>query len=161
MSANKYLPHVLVLPEDDANRQVANGFFLALDRSSQRQFDVREVAGGWNEVLERFSNVYAAEMERVPVRFMVLLLDFDNRADRLEVAKERIPVHLRERVFILGALSEPEDLKVELGSFETIGLGMARDCREGTDSIWRHRLLRHNTPEITRLQEQVRAFLFP
>jgi hypothetical protein len=28
MSVNKYLPHVLVLPEDDANRQMANGFFL-------------------------------------------------------------------------------------------------------------------------------------
>jgi hypothetical protein len=26
MSANKYKPHVVVLPEDDANRQLANGF---------------------------------------------------------------------------------------------------------------------------------------
>lgn len=26
---NKYRPHVLVLPEDDANRQIANGFLLA------------------------------------------------------------------------------------------------------------------------------------
>ena len=25
---NKYLPHVYVLPEDDANRQIVNGFFL-------------------------------------------------------------------------------------------------------------------------------------
>jgi hypothetical protein len=28
MSVNKYHPHVLVLPEDDANRQLANGFLL-------------------------------------------------------------------------------------------------------------------------------------
>ena len=28
MSVNKYQPHVLVLPEDDANRQLANGFLL-------------------------------------------------------------------------------------------------------------------------------------
>ena len=38
MSVNKYLPHVLVLPEDDANRQLANGFLLdpnLLDRRIQ------------------------------------------------------------------------------------------------------------------------------
>lgn len=29
MSVNKHLPHVFVLPEDDANRQLANGFYLA------------------------------------------------------------------------------------------------------------------------------------
>jgi hypothetical protein len=25
---NKYRPHVIVIPEDDANRQIANGFLL-------------------------------------------------------------------------------------------------------------------------------------
>ena len=29
MSVNVYKPHVLVLPEDDANREIANGFLLA------------------------------------------------------------------------------------------------------------------------------------
>lgn len=28
MSVNKERPHVLILPEDDANRQLANGFQL-------------------------------------------------------------------------------------------------------------------------------------
>jgi len=28
MSINKYEPHLLVLPEDDANRKIANGFIL-------------------------------------------------------------------------------------------------------------------------------------
>ncbi len=28
MSVNKFLPHVLVLPEDDADSQLANGFLL-------------------------------------------------------------------------------------------------------------------------------------
>lgn len=32
MSVNKYKPHVLVLPEDDANRQLANGFLLGLEQ---------------------------------------------------------------------------------------------------------------------------------
>ncbi len=40
MSVNRALPHVLVLPEDDANRQIANGFLLALDSSVQRRIQV-------------------------------------------------------------------------------------------------------------------------
>ncbi len=30
MSVNKYKPHVLILPEDDADRQIANGFCTEL-----------------------------------------------------------------------------------------------------------------------------------
>jgi hypothetical protein len=33
VSVNKYQPHFLVLPEDRANSQVANGFLLNLDES--------------------------------------------------------------------------------------------------------------------------------
>jgi hypothetical protein len=161
MSVNKFLPHVHILPEDDANRQIANGFFLNLPFSQQRQFDVLEVAGGWNEVIESFCTTYAAEMDRVPTRFMVLIIDLDNRGDRLEAAISRIPVHLRDRVFILGTLSEPEELKPELGSYEVIGRAMAQDCRDGTDLVWAHELLKHNAPEIVRLRAQVQPFLFP
>ena len=159
MSANKFLPHVHVLPEDDANRQVANGFWLG-DSLIYNRFQVLEEAGGWNEVMERFCSIYVAQMERVPTRFMILLIDLDNRLDRLDSAKARIPVHLQDRVFILGALTEPEDLKLELGSYESIGLAMARDCVEGTNFTWNHRLLRHNGTEIDRLRTHVQPFLF-
>jgi hypothetical protein len=160
MSVNKFLPHVHILPEDDANRQIANGFFLNLPSSRQRQFDVLEVAGGWNEVIERFCSVHAVKMEAVPTRFMVLVIDFDNQADRLAVVSPRIPLHLKDRVFILGTLSEPEKLKSELGSYEAIGRAMAQDCRDGTDLLWAHRLLRHNASEILRLRTLVQPFLF-
>ncbi len=159
MSVNKYLPHLYVLPEDDANRQVANGFYLD-EGLIERQFYVLEEAGGGREVIERFCSIYAAEMDRIPARFMVLLIDFDNRTDRLQLLENRIPAHLRDRVFVLGALSEPEDLKQDLGSFEMIGLTIARECREDADSIWNHRLLRHNAAEIGRLRTRVRSFLF-
>lgn len=161
MSTNRYLPHIHVLPEDDANRQIANGFHLGLEAGlQQRQFYVLEEAGGWSQVLDRFCSVYAAEMEKTPTRFMVLLIDFDNKADRLELAKDRIPNHLRDRVFVLGALSEPEDLKSDLGSFETIGLAIARDCCENTTATWSHKLLRHKAAEMVRLSSQVRPILF-
>jgi hypothetical protein len=160
MSVNKYQPHVLVLPEDDANRQLANGFLL--DQSlSMRKIQVLEEVGGWTQVLERFLSDHVVDMERYPVRFMVLLIDFDGREERLDDAKARIPAHLTDRVFILGALTEPEALKVSLGDYETIGLAMARDCREETDRTWGHNLLRHNTGELERLREHVRPILFP
>jgi hypothetical protein len=162
MSADKYRPHVLVLPEDDANRQLATGFHLQVVSARQRQMQVLPVAGGWNEVLNLFESEHAVEMDHYPHRFMVLLIDFDGIEDRLENARVRIPVHLTDRVFILGALSDPEALRrATLRSYETIGKAMAEDCREGTDTIWGHDLLRHNAIEIDRLRQRVRPILFP
>lgn len=158
MSVNKYLPHVLVLPEDDANSSVANGFHLEVDLI--RQMRVLPVAGGWKEVLNRFGSEHISEMIHYPERFMVLLIDFDNQADRLQKAKAAIPPEMTDRVFVLGALSAPEDLKNTLGSYETIGSALARDCRDGTDATWGHNLLLHNASELDRLRQHVRPFLF-
>lgn len=99
-------------------------------------------------------------MESNASRLMVLLIDFDGEELRLQDAKDRIPGHLTERVFILGALIEPEELKKVLGPYERIGKAMAQDCREGTDTIWAHDLLRHNANELARLRQVVRPILF-
>jgi hypothetical protein len=162
MSVNRDQPHVLVLPEDDANRQLANGFHLQVEWARQRRMQVLRVAGGWNEVLNLFESEYVAEMDRCPHRFMVLLIDFDRKEDRLAKAKARIPTRLIERVFILGTWTEPEDLKsADLGSYEIIGSNMARDCREETNTTWGHELLQHNADEIERLRKHLRPILFP
>jgi hypothetical protein len=161
MSVNPYQPHVWVLPEDDANRQLANGFLQ--DRYlSFWKIRVLAQAGGWNRVLECFLSDHVRGMERHTNRFMVLLIDFDGKEDRLQYAKAQIPRRLRERVFVLGALTEPEALKRAIpASYESIGLALARDCREGTDTTWGHDLLRHNAGELDRLRERVRPILFP
>ena len=159
MSVNKYLPHVFVLPEDDANRQLANGFHLDQNLAT-RQMQVLEEAGGWLCVLERFKADHVPEMRRNQNRFMVLLLDFDGREDRLDRAREEIPADLKERVFVLGASSEPEDLRQHLGPYEDIGLALAKDCRENTEEMWGHPLLCHNANELERLRKYVRPFLF-
>jgi hypothetical protein len=111
MSVNKNLPHILVLPEDKADSQLANGFHLEVDPARQRQMQVLPVAGGWIEVLDRFKADHTIEMERYPTRFMVLLIDFDGKEDRLDKAKEVVPNDLKERVFVLGVWGEPEDLR--------------------------------------------------
>jgi len=136
MAANKHLPHVLILPEDDANRQLATGFALSLDSRVLRRIQVLLPAGGWAQVLGRFVSDHVFDMEKYPERLMVLLIDFDSDKQRLELATSKIPVHLRDRVFILGVLSEPEQLKkAGLGPYEEIGLAMGRDCRAETRSL--------------------------
>lgn len=160
MSVNKQVPHVLVLPEDDANRQLANGFQLDLFLATRRM-QVLEEAGGWQQVLNRFKTDHVREMDRNDNRFMVLLIDFDRREDRLDIVKATIPDNLKQRVFVLGAWGDPEELRQKLGSYETIGLALAKDCRENTELAWAHPLLCHNTDELDRLRKQVRQILFP
>jgi hypothetical protein len=159
MSVNKYKLHVLVLPEDRANSQIANGFSTDVYLSTWR-IQVLEEAGGWMDVLSHFRLDHIVGMDRFPQRMMVLLIDFDGRQDRLNFAKHEIPERLSDRVFILGVFTEPEDLKVKLGSYEEIGLALAKDCREETDMTWGHELLRHNAGELERLREHVRPILF-
>jgi hypothetical protein len=157
---NKYRPHVHVLPEDGANRKLANGFLqdVALDVT---RIQVLPEAGGWVKVIETFLD-QVPFLEKTPDRHMILLVDFDGNEGRPDSIRDRIPKHLSGRVFVLGARSKPEDLKRELGgSYEEIGRKLAKECREGADYTWGHRLLDCNRDEIARLRERVRPILFP
>ena len=158
MSVNKDKPHVMVLSEDDANRQMAVGFLREIGQI--RQMQILHVAGGWRKVLDRFQSEHVRAMNRHRTRFMVLLIDFDGREDRPEDVKAAVPDHLTGRVFVLSTWTKPEELKKSLGAFETIGAAMATDCREGTAATWGHELLQHNAPELERLRERVRPILF-
>ena len=161
MSVNRQLPHVLVLPEDDANRQIALGFQLDLDWSVQRQIQVLKPAGGWTRVVETFESDHVGALKRNPHQFLVLLIDFDDDLSRLAYAKNRIPPAMLDRAFILGSLTQPESLKAAgLGSYEQIGSKMALDCREQNNATWSHELLHHNASELDRLCQHVRTILF-
>jgi hypothetical protein len=151
------LPHIFVLPEDDANRQLVNGFLVEID--APRQIQRLEEAGGWRKVLEQFRSREVSGMEKYPDRLMVFLIDFDRKANRLAEVKGIIPAHLDERVFVLGAWIEPEDLRDDLGSFETIGRALAQDCRHNTNTTWGHEMLRHNAAELARLCERIQPIL--
>jgi hypothetical protein len=161
MAPNKHQPHVLVLPEDGADRQLANGFLLDLSLFTRR-IQVLEEAGGWTRVLDQFETDHVVGLERWPTRFMVLLIDFDGNENRLAQAKSRIPASLHDRVFVLGSLTDPEDLTNQFGlSFEEIGKALAKDCREDSNAIWSHTLLRHNADELNRMRDCIRPILFP
>lgn len=100
-------------------------------------------------------------MDQYENRFMILLVDFDQKPSRFDDIKNNIPAHLQDRVFILGCIKEPEDLrKSGLGTLEEIGGKLAVDCRDGTQNTWGHDLLKHNQDELARLRTKVCGFLF-
>ena len=159
MSANRERPHVVVLPEDDADRQIANGFHIEI--GSLRTMRVLPPARGWRKAVSRFKEYHAAQMEACTNRFLILLIDFDGREDRFLEVRREIPAGLADRVFIVGTWTEPERLRTDLGAaYEAIGRKLAKDCREDTDATWNHPLLRHNAAELARLRERVRPILF-
>ncbi|MEO7576989.1 MAG: hypothetical protein ABIT83_05195 [Massilia sp.] len=154
---NKYLPHLCILPEDDADRALAIGFLLD-DRVDQRRIDILKPAGGWLKVLD---GVADCGLDRYAERRLLLLMDFDDDVHhRLPKALARIPGALRHRVYLLGSASEPERLSVGIGApLEQIGMRAAQQCAEGRDALWDHPLLRHNRPEWARLTRDVRPFV--
>ena len=161
MSANKYVPHVLVLLEDDANEAIANGFLrhYAID---SRTIQALPSVGGWSKVEEVFLSDHVSEMRRFPKRYMVLVVDFDSRSDRFDRMTKDIPKDLAERVFVIGVWSKPEELpRVDLGSKEDVGYKLASECYDETRNKWDHELLRHNADELDRMTPLLRPILFP
>ncbi len=160
MSLNKYQPHLLVLPEDDANRQIARGFILNPNLNT-RLIQILPPVGGWGRVVETFLTVSAPSMRQFPKRMVVLLMDFDDRERRRSDVERQIPADLKERVFILGVQSEPEKLKMTTEkTFEKIGEALAADCADSNCRLWEHDLLKHNKAELDRMVLSVRPFLF-
>lgn len=166
--SNKYRQHVVVLPEDDANRQVVNGFVSSPGIIPGR-IKVLRSEGGWMKVVESFRedggrhNYLRNHKDGV----FILVIDFDGDEDRLHWALDRIPADVRDRVFIVGARTDPEDLKRSLrqlmacgGSYEEIGRALAEDCRAGTRDVWDQPDLACNRSELDRMAATVRPCLF-
>lgn len=158
---NKFKPHIHILPEDSANRQLANGFIL--DIPAERQVKILPVAKGWAKVIQEFRDNQVEAMKRLTGRYVILLLDFDSQyKERIKHIRESIPEELTNRVFVLGAAQTPEKLKSCLNkSYEAIGGQIARACQQDDDSIWQHEMLRHNLEEVQRLKKEIRPILFP
>ena len=62
-----------MVPEDDANRQIANGFIHnpALDSSV---IQVLPPVGGWEKVVDEFVDVHVSEMRKYTLRTLFWLL---------------------------------------------------------------------------------------
>ena len=158
---NKYAPHVYVIPEDDRDRQLADGFVLHHGVKDSR-IQVVPPAGGWGRVLETFRDEYVPKLRTYPLAYVVMLIDFDDRVDdRTALFAREIPDDCKARVFVIGSKYNPERLRGVLNAgYENIGTRLADDCAAGTTTYWDHEHLRHNDAERQRLIQTVRPFLF-
>ena len=148
------------MPEDRANEEIANGF-IQISSINNGTIKIERPAGGWKKVLKRFKEEHIAVMRQYTKTKVVLLIDFDQKEGRLSYVNSQIPDDLKERVFVLGVLSNPEDLRNDIGkNFEGIGEDLANNCSDNTNDSWEHKLLKHNRIELDRMIVSVRPFLF-
>lgn len=166
MSVNENKPHLYVLPEDDANRQIVNGFAGCIRDRHSRSFQVLPIARGWSNVVEKFETQHIAKMRKNTNTHLALILDFDDRLgdfrNRLNDIKAIIPDDLKDRVFIFGVLSEPENLRsATRKSFEKMGETLARECATEQYALWQHRLLVHNQGELDRIHPFIKGNILP
>ena len=154
---NKYIPHLHILPEDDANREFANGFLLH-DRVFERNIQVLKPAGGWKKAVD---SIGSCGLHQNPQRRLLLLIDFDDVVEtRLPAILADIPSQIADRVYVLGTASHPERLRADMSqSLEQIGLEAAKQCADGKEDLWRHALLQHNHAELERLAKDVRGIV--
>jgi hypothetical protein len=161
MSLNKYNPHVIVIPEDRADEQIANGF-ARHDQVRSRQIQIVNPAGGWRSVLKVFEKDYIRHLREHPHGHVIMVIDFDGHFDDRRPEFDRsIPDDLKRRVFVVGPMQTPQALRRELGlTFELIGNALAENCYLGTETVWLHAQLRHNEDDRRRLLEIVKPILF-
>lgn len=160
MSVNKERPHLLIIPEDDANSQLARGFHLRI-KNAERQMQVLPAAGGWLKAVDALKLDHLLGLQKYAGRHLLLLIDFDEDQNRFDEVRSEIPESLRDRVFVLGVWSEPERLKLSLGKLESIGERLALECAEGVlGETWEHELLKRNHDEAMRLRAAVGNLFF-
>ena len=159
MAINIYKPHIVILPEDRANRQIANGFLVAIHST---QVKIENEIGGWLKVVDSFHTSYSNTMRLYANRYLIMIVDCDKTHDRISNIRANLPDDIIDRIFILGCISEPEKLKTaRLGSYESIGRRIADECRSKSDEIWQHDLLKNNFEEIVRLRKTMCYLCMP
>ena len=166
MGTNIYQQHLLILSEDDAYRDLANGFVghfaIVLNK-----IQIDQPAGGWSKLLDAFTQNYACDIQKYTHRHVLMLLDLDGSSNRYcEDILPKIPANIHNRVFVLSCKDEAENIKRELGQgkWEDMGLKLAESCYDDAydklDSPWLLPQLHHNKDELIRLANTVRPFIF-
>ncbi|MCX6362236.1 MAG: hypothetical protein NT029_20765 [Armatimonadetes bacterium] len=163
---NRYRPHVLILPEDAANGDIANGFVRCVDH--ERAVQILPAAGGWSHARNALRDEHVPELRKFGHEQLVVLIDFDGRAERREDFAAVVPPDLTDRLFVVGVWTEVEELRQSLASrglvrpntLEGIGELLADECRDGPARAWGDDLLTHNASELARMRAALRPLLF-
>jgi len=139
---NNERPHVLILPEDKAFAEMANGFLLEVDNDRQARV---EKFGGGKEGLRRRVIELLPSLGRYLERSLVVLFDGDRKDSPLDFWAEVQAERSATRVFFVWTRAEAEDLRrefmnagylVEGNHLEGIGKVLATDCRDHSWNKW-------------------------
>jgi chromosomal replication initiation ATPase DnaA len=110
---------------------------------------------------EKLRNDYFPVLERNHLSQVLILIDCDHEPERIVNALDGVPQHLKDRVFMLGALGEPETLKAAMKTtFEGLGVQIANECFEEEPNVWKHPELAHNRDEVARLKKSLFEAVF-
>lgn len=159
MTVNKYKPHLFVIPEDDADRQLANGFVLHHEVSGEVQI-VKE-AGGWIKVIETITEEYVPLLKQNPNAHVLGIIDCDNDGERIKKLLDDFPSDVQDRIFLLGVFDDPQQFKISVQKpFETIGETLAEECFTEELHLWHHTHLQHISTEIERAKRCLKPIVF-
>lgn len=135
MASNKFQWHLRIFVEDDANRQIVNGFLESFfQHNIPRCIRVLPPSGGWRATLD------AAQLDCVEgcsCRRVLAVIDCDGDANRICTATANGQANL----YIMGCCEEPEKLRQLLqhpGHFSTLGDSLAREYCHNNTSLWLH-----------------------
>jgi hypothetical protein len=157
MSVNRYRTHVIVIPEDDADRQLAVGF-LQHATIDARAIQVMPLANGWARLLDKLRDRHIDDLRRFPNAHVVLLMDFDDHISERRQALENVLADFDDRgqwesrVYLLGSATDPEQLARQFRLTKAkIGEQLAEECDREEFILWENELLAHNRETRERL----------
>ena len=131
---NKYKWHIVVVPEDEATRQLGNGLSNAFPSIVNRIKFLRE-AGGWADAI---ATVKDLELDKYSDRRVLLIIDLDQDDTRLGFIRSQPEISkFNNRIFILGSFKAVEQLKPigESHNLENVGQRLGEDCSCWNDSL--------------------------
>ena len=172
---NKYKPNLQILCEDRINQDIARGFILGFynDFKNPASIEVcRELARGWCKAVNSLHEEWVQKLQDNENLFLLVLIDSDGKLNRILEIKSRLPKNLINRIFIIGCLNEPEELKKQAVSFikadnpkekqsnEAVGKILFKHCKDKfTNNLWNSCELEHNFDEIIRLKQYTKHFI--
>lgn len=159
--SNKFRDHLVIVPEDQKNNDLINGFVNATSIASHA-FQIQRIARGWINAVDSLQDM---KLVSLPLRRVLLVIDFDEKPEsRNDQVHEKLSKFLTqneyERVYLLGTRSEPEDFRSTLKmSPEQVGAQLYLDCKTPQPGLWGHALFAHNLKTRARLIAEVLPFL--
>lgn len=159
-AVNKFKPHLFIVPEDEADERIANGFQLHLEVAGEVQ--IMPAAGGWKKVINTILVEYVPILKSNGNAHVIGIIDCDNDSERIAKQLATFPADLRERIFVIGANANPEVFKNAVKmKFEQIGEKLAAECFSDQFELWNHEMLSYAAGEVVRAKNTLRTFLFP